>query len=87
MKYDEMTQTERKKLLSPRTDLAVEMQEELREQTPMEGIRVQTKVNRQKGMKETIIIVENDHGSRLLGKPKGTYITIEGDDRFADPGH
>lgn len=80
MKYDEMTQTERKKLLSPRTDLAVEMQEELSEQIPIEGIRVQTKVNRQKGIKETIIIVENDHGSRLLGKPKGTYITIEGDD-------
>ena len=67
-------------LITSRTDLAVEIQEELSEQSPLPGILMQTKVNRQKGMKETVILVENEKGEKALGKPKGSYITIEGED-------
>ena len=71
---------EQESLYVSRTDLAVEIQEELREHTPLDGILVRTKVDRQKGIKETVITVENEKGEKALLKPKGTYITIEGED-------
>lgn len=67
-------------LLISRTDLAVEMQEELKEHSPLEGIRVKTRVDKEKGIRETVILVENEKGANALGKPVGSYITIEGED-------
>ncbi|MDO4554705.1 MAG: GPR endopeptidase [Lachnospiraceae bacterium] len=67
-------------ILAPRTDLAVEMQEELEEESYLEGISIRTKIDRHKNIKETIIQVENKTGANILGKPEGFYITIEGDD-------
>lgn len=63
-----------------RTDLALEMTETLEETEIGEGISIQTKYNDKKTMKETIIRILNEQGEKIIGKPKGTYITIEGDD-------
>ena len=60
-----------------RTDLAVELQEDKNWEIPMEGIRMKTRVDTEHHIKETKIVIENEAGSRQLGKPVGTYITLE----------
>lgn len=62
-----------------RTDLAVEMKSELKEET-VSGIQVLTKNNGDSDIKETKIVVENEQGAMQLGKPVGTYITLESDE-------
>ena len=44
------------------------------------GIRVQKRKRYDGRLQETVIAVENEEGERLLGKPKGVYITLEGVD-------
>jgi spore protease len=63
-----------------RTDLALEMQEERMDQSPLEGVRMKTRADQKEKIRETIISVENEIGAKALGKPVGTYITIEGED-------
>ena len=58
-----------------RTDLAVEIQQEQQEKIP--GVDVSTKVHADDEITETIIRVETEDGAQRLGKPIGTYITIE----------
>jgi len=68
--------------LKGRTDLAVELREDIeeKEEQGLDGISVVTKMDEKTGVKETRIIVENENGEKLLGKPIGNYITIEGED-------
>lgn len=65
--------------ISGRTDLAVELQEDIKDSGSVDGIRIITKVHPNKQMKETHITIENEEGERKLGKPIGNYITIESD--------
>ena len=67
-----------------RTDLAVEITENLEETELEEGVNIQVHYNCDKSIKETIIKIVNEKGERRIGKPKGTYITIEGED-LSDP--
>lgn len=60
-----------------RTDLAVEMKEDIKSDEPIAGVHVMTKNNGDSEIKEIRIIVENETGARNLGKPIGTYITLE----------
>lgn len=60
-----------------RTDLALEIKENLPEEDGLEGIDVVTKNYRNGKIKETIIKIENEKGAIVLGKPIGTYITVE----------
>lgn len=60
-----------------RTDLAVEMKEEIQSDEPIKGVHVMTKNNGDTDIKEVRIIVENEQGAMQLGKPVGTYITLE----------
>lgn len=60
-----------------RTDLAVEMKEEIRTDEPIKGVHVMTKNNGDTDIKEVRIVVETDEGALNLGKPVGTYITLE----------
>ncbi|MDO4943065.1 MAG: GPR endopeptidase [Lachnospiraceae bacterium] len=60
-----------------RTDLAVELQEDVNQESSLEGIRMKTKIDTGHHIKETKIVIENEKGSKLLGKPIGTYITLE----------
>lgn len=60
-----------------RTDLAVEMKEEIQRDEPIHGVHVMTKNNGDTDIKEVRIVVENEQGAMQLGKPVGTYITLE----------
>ncbi len=63
-----------------RTDLAVELREDVEEQMLQNGITVFTKIHEKEHITETVIRVENEEGAKALGKPVGTYITIESDE-------
>lgn len=63
-----------------RTDLAVELREELDSQEMVPGVHVSTKINRDNDMKETRIVIDSKQGEEKLGKPMGTYITIESEE-------
>jgi spore protease len=60
-----------------RTDLALELREDIEEESLHDGIRMKTKIDLEHKIKETKIVIENETGSNLLGKPIGTYITLE----------
>ncbi|MCM1500983.1 MAG: GPR endopeptidase [Clostridium sp.] len=60
-----------------RTDLAVEMKEDIQSDEPITGVHVMTKNNGDTDIKEVRIVVENEQGAVNLGKPVGTYITLE----------
>ncbi len=60
-----------------RTDLAVEMREDISKDSQMHGVHVLTKNHGDTDIKEIRIVVENEEGAMCLGKPVGTYITLE----------
>lgn len=64
------------------TDLALELQEETEKDARSfgEGIHIEKRKRKGGRLKEVIITVKNAAGERLLGKPKGVYITLEGTD-------
>ena len=59
-----------------RTDLALELQEGTEEQGE-QGVTVMTKENAEEDIRETVIEITNAQGAARLGKPVGTYVTIE----------
>lgn len=63
-----------------RSDLAVELNEDVEDNSIDNGIKIKTTVIPDCKIKETIIEIINEKGEKLLGKPQGVYITIEGDD-------
>lgn len=60
-----------------RTDLALELKEEKNLGSMQSGIVVKTRIDTTNHIKETKIVIKNKKGEESLGKPKGTYITIE----------
>ena len=60
-----------------RTDLAIELRENVAQKSRLPGVNVRTVVNEDKSIKTTIINVENELGEKALGKAVGQYITIE----------
>ena len=65
-----------------RTDLALELKEEKNIGSAQSGIIVKTRIDTTNHIKETKIIIKNNS----LGKPKGTYITIEAKDLSTNDG-
>lgn len=63
-----------------RTDLALELNEDICDDSSDNGIKVNTKSFHDGKIIETIINIINENGEKLLGKPIGSYITIEGDE-------
>lgn len=59
-----------------RTDLAVELQEGVKREDDR-GVNVVTKESVEEDIRETVIEVTNEEGAARIGKPVGTYITIE----------
>jgi len=55
------------------------MKEDIKCDEPVSGVHVMTKNNGDTDIKEVRIVVENDEGAMRLGKPIGTYITLESD--------
>ena len=72
------------------TDLALELKEELAETIEKEnsftGIKVQQEMIGDRGLQETIIEIENEAGEKQLGKPKGIYVTLEGENMAENDG-
>lgn len=63
-----------------RTDLAVELREDLDTQEMIPGVHVTTKINRDNDMKETRIRIDSEEGAKKIGKPQGSYITLESEE-------
>lgn len=72
------------------TDLALELKDELAESLEQEqsfdGIRVQQRKAGEKGVRETIIEIKSEVGAKRLGKMKGMYITLEGENLAGNDG-
>ena len=60
-----------------RTDLALEIKESLPDEEIIDGVELITKNYKNGKIKETIINITNPKGAITIGKPIGTYITIE----------
>lgn len=60
-----------------RTDLALETQEKMQEDhVELKGVRfLKKKVD--KNLTISTVVIETENGAKAMGKPKGTYITIE----------
>ena len=69
-----------------RTDLALELKEEKYIGSAESGIIVKTRIDTANHIKETKILIQNKKGERSLGKPKGSYITIEAGDLSSNDG-
>ena len=62
-----------------RTDLALEAREKFQDDdVEVKGVRVEEKKNG--NMKVTKVIIETENGAKAMGKPKGSYITLEAPD-------
>ncbi|MDR1687966.1 MAG: GPR endopeptidase [Clostridiales bacterium] len=59
-----------------RTDLVIESREMMPE-SDIEGIRYKTEENEEFGIKVTLVDVVNEEGAAAIGKPVGSYVTIE----------
>ncbi len=63
---------------SVRTDLALEASEKAkRKQSHLRGVRVEESSHEETGIKVTKVFIETKNGAKELGKPMGTYITLE----------
>lgn len=61
-----------------RTDLALEARESCEaENIRIRGVKVETQEDREREIYMTTVTVETENGAKALGKPVGTYITIE----------
>lgn len=61
-----------------RTDLALEARESCGKETAqIRGVRVMQQEDREKEIYTTTVVIETENGAKAMGKPVGTYITIE----------
>lgn len=60
-----------------RTDLAVESRERCGEEEELRGVTCEESYDEERHVKITRVRVESENGARLIGKPIGTYLTIE----------
>lgn len=61
-----------------RTDLALEVREKFeQDNVEVEGVILKETYHKNKEIKVTTVTIENEHGAKVMGKPIGTYITIE----------
>lgn len=61
-----------------RTDLALEAKENCEaEHETIRGVKVEEQENREAEIHTTIVTIETENGARAMGKPVGTYITLE----------
>lgn len=61
-----------------RTDLALEVRESFpRDDVEVKGVVLEEKYNKNKDIKTTMVVIKDEKGQEAMGKPIGTYITIE----------
>lgn len=63
---------------SIRTDLALEAKESFEEDNvEIRGVRIETQEDEKKEIQTTTVVIETENGAKAMGKPVGTYITME----------
>ncbi len=61
-----------------RTDLALEAKESFAEDdVKIRGVRIDTREDEETEVKTTTVVIETENGAKTMGKPVGTYITME----------
>lgn len=61
-----------------RTDLALEARESCEAQNgKIRGVKVEEEMDEKREIHTTTVTIESENGARIMGKPVGTYITIE----------
>lgn len=61
-----------------RTDLALEAKERFEEDdVEISGVSVEEEYDREREITVTKVVIFTEKGARIMGKPKGTYITLE----------
>ena len=61
-----------------RTDLALEARERFEEENvEVRGVEVEETYNEEKDIRTTVVKITTENGARTMGRPQGTYITIE----------
>lgn len=60
-----------------RTDLALEARESFEEDVKIRGVRVEEEENEELEIRTTTVVIETENGAKTMGKPVGTYITME----------
>lgn len=61
-----------------RTDLALETKERFEEDcVEIRGVVVEEEYNEEKDIRTTTVKIETENGARAMGRPQGTYITME----------
>lgn len=64
-----------------RTDLALESKERLeKDKDKMRGVTVEEQFDEKRNMTLTKVKIETENGARAVGKPVGTYVTLEAPD-------
>ena len=64
--------------LQARTDLALEARETVQKpDEEIRGVRVEEERDEEKEIHITRVMIETKNGARIMGKPMGTYITLE----------
>lgn len=61
-----------------RTDLALEATERFREEkVEIRGVAVRENYDEERDIRTTVVKIETENGAKAMGRPQGTYITIE----------
>lgn len=61
-----------------RTDLALETTERFTEEkVEIRGVEVSENYNEEKDVRTTVVKIKSENGAKAMGRPQGTYITIE----------
>ena len=61
-----------------RTDLALEQKERFEaEKIEINGVVVEEEYDEEKEIRITTVVIETEKGAKTMGKPTGTYITLE----------
>jgi len=68
-----------------RTDLALEARESFEEDNvEIRGVSIEETYDRERDIRVTRVCIETENGAKAMGKPVGTYITLEAP-RLSDP--
>lgn len=61
-----------------RTDLALEATERFTEENvEVRGVEIHEDYNEEKDIRTTVVKITTENGARTMGRPQGSYITIE----------
>ena len=67
-----------------RTDLALEARERFEEDVEIRGVEVEEAYDEQRDIRVTVVRIRTENGAKSMGKPIGTYITLEAP-RMSEP--